>query len=172
MTSEFAVAVHALVFLNHKQTTVSSELLAQNICTNAARVRKVMAVLKRAGLIETKEGLDGGYLFTLPADGVTLCRIADALGARFVCASWHSGKADMPCLVASGMAGILDGIYDDLDALCRERLKKVTIGSIDRRIFGGKEAGINRQDDGNDEQKTKWLEENKNGGQDADKGSF
>ena len=138
MTSEFAVAVHALVFLNHKQETIASEMLAQNICTNAARVRKVMAVLKRSGLIETKEGLDGGYLFTLPADDVTLCSIADALGARFVCASWHSGKSDMPCLVASGMAGILDGIYDELDGLCRKRLKEITIGSIDRQIFGEK----------------------------------
>ena len=32
---------------------VSSEVLAENICTNPARVRKVMAQLKRAGLVET-----------------------------------------------------------------------------------------------------------------------
>ena len=46
MTSEFAIAVHALVYLNHKGETVSSEALAENICTNPARVRKVMAKLK------------------------------------------------------------------------------------------------------------------------------
>lgn len=49
MTSEFAIAVHALVYLNHKGETVSSEALAENICTNPARVRKVMAKLKKAG---------------------------------------------------------------------------------------------------------------------------
>ena len=63
MTSEFAVAVHALVFLNHKGDTQSSEAVAENVCTNPARVRKVMARLKRAGLVQTKEGLDGGYHF-------------------------------------------------------------------------------------------------------------
>ena len=46
MTSEFGIAVHAMVFLHHKGDMVSSEVLAENICTNPARVRKVMAQLK------------------------------------------------------------------------------------------------------------------------------
>ena len=53
MNSDFIVAVHALVYLNHKADIVSSEALAKNICTNAARVRKVMAPLKRAGFVTT-----------------------------------------------------------------------------------------------------------------------
>ena len=51
MTSEFAIAVHALVFLEHKGIVISSEELAKNVCTNPARIRKVMAKLKRADLI-------------------------------------------------------------------------------------------------------------------------
>ena len=47
MTSEFAIAVHALVYLNHKQETLASEELAKNVCTNPARIRKVMAKLKK-----------------------------------------------------------------------------------------------------------------------------
>ena len=48
MTSEFSIAVHALVFLNHKGTVYSSEGLAENICTNAARIRKIMVKLKKS----------------------------------------------------------------------------------------------------------------------------
>ena len=54
MTSEFGIAVHAMVFLHHKGDMVSSEVLAENICTNPARVRKVMAQLERAGLVECR----------------------------------------------------------------------------------------------------------------------
>ena len=68
MTSEFGIAVHAMVFLHHKGDMVSSEVLAENICTNPARVRKVMAQLKRAGLVETHEGAVGGYRFAGSAD--------------------------------------------------------------------------------------------------------
>lgn len=47
MNSEFIVAVHAMVFLHHKADTLSSETLAENVCTNPVRIRRVLAKLKR-----------------------------------------------------------------------------------------------------------------------------
>ena len=61
MDSSFNLAVHALVCLSHSGRSLSSEALAENICTNPTRVRRVQAVLKKAGIVETREGLDGGY---------------------------------------------------------------------------------------------------------------
>lgn len=136
MTGEFSLAVHAVVYLNHKGTTLSSEALAENICTNPARVRKVMARLKRAGLVSTKEGFDGGYTFTGDPAAVTLRKVAEAVDAHFVEASWRSGSQDMDCLVASGMAGIMDEVYGLLNTQCLERLEQITIEDIDRKIFG------------------------------------
>lgn len=141
MTSEFGIAVHALVYLNHKARTLSSEELAENICTNPARVRKIMAVLKKAGLIETKEGAEGGYLFCRKAEEVTLCEVGKALGTAFVSVSWKSGSDEMDCFIASGMAGIMDGIYARLNGLCGEHLKGITIKDIDDKIFSGKMPG-------------------------------
>ena len=136
MTSEFAIAVHALVYLNHKGETVSSEALAENICTNPARVRKVMAKLKKAGLVATKEGVDGGYHFIKAPAEVTLRRIDEAVDVRLVSACWKPGDREKACLVASGMGDIMDDIYSDLDELCRRRLGEITIADIDRKIFG------------------------------------
>ena len=64
MDSSFNLAVHALVCLSHSGHSLSSETLAENICTNPTRVRRVMAGLKKAGMVETREGLDGGYRLT------------------------------------------------------------------------------------------------------------
>ena len=136
MTSDYCVAVHALVYLNHKAKVLSSEELAENICTNPARVRKVMAKLKKAGFVKTKAGREGGYLFDQDADRVTLDQIAQALEIRFVDTAWKSGDTDMKCLVASGMAGLMDEIFDDLNEQCRKRLKEITISTLDHRIFG------------------------------------
>lgn len=148
MTSEFSVAVHALVYLNHKACMVSSEELAKNICTNPARVRKVMARLKKAGLVQTREGVEGGYHFIGDPQKVTLRQIGEALDMCYVSAAWRSGDTDMDCLVASGMADIMDEIYGKLDSLCREKLSEFTIKMIDGRIFdpGGKRNP--RSDDG------------------------
>ena len=95
-----------------------------------------MGKLKKNGLISTKEGVVGGYLFDLDPSKVTLKDISSALDVQFVSSSWRSGDSNLPCLVASGMAGIMDDIYGKLDDLCRDYLKQVTIETIDQKIFG------------------------------------
>ena len=55
MDSSFNLAVHALVCLSHSGRSLSSEALAENICTNPTRVRRVLAGLKKAGMVETRE---------------------------------------------------------------------------------------------------------------------
>ncbi|MGI6070006.1 MAG: RrF2 family transcriptional regulator [Blautia sp.] len=135
MTSEFTIAVHALTVLNHRAAVVKSEALAENVCTNAARIRKVMAKLKKAGIVETKEGVDGGYLFVKDSAQVNLYMVASALDVDFVSASWKSGNPDMDCLIASGMATVMEELYGRLDAECKEQLKHITIEDIDGQIF-------------------------------------
>ena len=96
MNSDFCVAVHALVYLNRRGCVLSSEELARNICTNPARVRKVLARMKKDGLVETKEGSSGGgYRFAKGAGEVSLAQVARALEVRFVSTSWHSGSQEV-----------------------------------------------------------------------------
>lgn len=135
MTSQLTVAVHALVYLNHKRTVIASDDLAKNVCTNPARIRQIMAKLKKAGLISTKVGNEGGYLFERDAQNVTLRDVCEAVDDKIVSASWHSGNSCMECLIASGMAGIMDEIYNELNEDCKTKLEQITIKDIDSRIF-------------------------------------
>lgn len=137
MTSEFSLAIHALVVLSLRGGTVSSELLAKSICTNPARVRRVLAKLKKAGLVETKEGVDGGYQLIVPPEQVSLAQVARGLDAQFVRTTWRSGEQDMDCLVASGMASVLDNLYAHLNALCYAGVEKLTVADIERQIISG-----------------------------------
>lgn len=144
MNSDFIVAVHALVYLGHRKGVLSSEELAGNICTNPARVRKVMAKLKKAELVETKEGSEGGCRFSGDPERVDLARVARALDVTFVEAAWHSGnQADRECLICSGMGELMDELFADLDRRCKERLGQLTIADLERRLFAerGKTAG-------------------------------
>ena len=136
MNSDFCVAVHALVYLNRRGCVLSSEELARNICTNPARVRKVLARMKKDGLVETKEGSSGGgYRFAKGAGEVSLAQVARALEVRFVSTSWHSGSQEVKCLVATGMAQVMDALFDDLDDRCR--LEEITVEQVDRKLSGG-----------------------------------
>ena len=138
MNGEFCVAAHALVYLHHKGVPLSSDALAENICTHPARVRKVLSRLKAAGLVVSKEGEGGGYRFSGDPAAVTLLDAADALGIRCVELRWHSGSVDMECLVASGMGELLDQLVDDLDDRCRRRLAEVSIADLEGCLFDGR----------------------------------
>ena len=134
MNSDFSLALHALVFLHRRGGVQTSETLAQNICTNPVRVRRVLARLKKAGWVQTREGSVGGYRLAADPARLTLADVADALGVRFVDARWHSGRDDVPCMIAAGMAGVMDGLLAELDAACRARLAAVTLADLERRL--------------------------------------
>lgn len=134
MTGEFAVAVHALVYLHKRGETLDSEALARNVCTNPARVRKVMAKLRQAGLVEAKAGAEGGYRFSLDPAGVTLRQIADALQERPVAPGWRSGDPTMDCMVASGMALAMDRVYEALNHASLERLSSIALSDVEAQL--------------------------------------
>ena len=122
MTGEFAVGVHAAVFLSRKKGVHSSEEIAERVGTNPARVRKILAGLKRAGLVETKEGSDGGYMFCLDAEAVDLKMVADALGVTFVSVT---RRTKLCC---------------SMDQRCREYLEGVTIAQVGNLVCSGEGA--------------------------------
>ena len=136
MTSDFAVAVHALVFLNHKQVVESSEQIAENVCTHPVRLRRVLAKLKKAGLLETREGASGGCRFSEDASTVTLDMVAAALAEKPVDVKYRTGALDKECQISSGMAGIMDDIYDEMNAACYGQLAAITIANKKKKIFG------------------------------------
>ena len=135
MTAEFPTAVHALVYLTHKAGTVSSAELADNICTNPARVRKILAKLCHAGLAEAHEGRSSGYHCIADSKKITLCAVAEALGEIPVSVSWRSGNVDRDCMVSSGMAAVMDSVYHELNVNCLRTLETITIGSVSEKIF-------------------------------------
>lgn len=137
MNSDFVVAVHSLVFLNHHGKTMRSEDIAKNVCTNPARVRKVLSKIKSAGLVATKEGaLQGGYMIALDPKEITLRRVLEALEDHVIELSWKSGSEDMDCLIASGMSNLMTDIIQGLDDHCKTDLEKITIWDIEKKIFG------------------------------------
>lgn len=56
---------------------------------------------------------------------------------RFVSTSWHSGSQEVKCLVATGMAQVMDALFDDLDDRCMARLEEITVEQVDRKLSGG-----------------------------------
>lgn len=60
ISSRFAVGIHILALTDlNKEGTSSSEFLASSVNTNPAVIRKLMGMLKKAGLVEVHPGIAG-----------------------------------------------------------------------------------------------------------------
>ena len=135
MTAEFIVAVHAAVFLQHKKSFCTSEQIAQNVCTNPARVRKVMARLKRAGIVTAHTSLGGGYRLAREGEKITLAELLAATEEQVVSVGWRSGSECANCPISRSMAPVMDNIFDQMEADCRAGLARVTVASLEQGII-------------------------------------
>src|SRR5690606_33010263 len=83
-SQRFPVAAHALAYLAHKgafdaAAAAPSSLLAASVPTNPVVIRRVTALLARAGLIATRPGSGGGAWLTRPPETITLDMVLKAV---------------------------------------------------------------------------------------------
>ena len=91
--------------------------------------------LKKAGMVETRESLDGGYRLTADPATLSLRQVAEAVNTRFVDCAWHSGDIDRDCAICSGMAGVIDALYRSMNEECAAYLSHITITDIEKQLF-------------------------------------
>lgn len=107
---------------------MTSDEIAENVCTNPARIRKIMAKLKKAGLVATREGpVHGGYQFVGDPRTTSLFTVFNAVEEKVIQPSWQSGNPEMNCFIASGMAGVIDGVFEEMDKRCKDYLDRKSV---------------------------------------------
>lgn len=134
MTNEFASAVHALLLLAHQSGCQKSDAIAKSACTNPARMRMILSKLKRAGLIETREGAEGGCFFLRSPQEVTLDMVCRAVGGTPVSVPRRSEEYDRDCMIASGMSGLMEDLYARMNRACGEVLEGITLADLARLL--------------------------------------
>ncbi len=131
MNSEFIIAVHSLVLLAHRPDGMaSSEEIANNVCTNPVRVRKVMSCLRKNGFVDTREGSGGGYRLSREPGNMTLADVYRSLAAGSLAPKWCSGDPESDCLVGSNMSEVMNGVFCGADQQLEQYFESITIGQM------------------------------------------
>ena len=131
MNSEFVIAVHSLVLLAYRPDGMAtSEEIAENVCTNPVRVRKVMSCLRKHGFVDTREGPGGGYKLCRQPEDVTLADVYRSLAAGTLAPSWCSGDPEKDCVVSSNMAEVMDAVFCGADRQLEAYFEQITIGRM------------------------------------------
>ena len=132
-SQRFPVAVHALVYLAHRRAraageAVSSAELAASMPTNPVVVRRVTAMLGKAGLIESRAGAGGGAWLCIDPAEITLDRVLKAVDG---CA--HLGvppSGAKGCPVGEKIPRAVAAAIKAADEAAAERLSKITVADL------------------------------------------
>ena len=66
MDTKFSVAVHILILISESPPPINSDQIAMSVGTNASYVRKILALLKKAGIVHGHQGISGYSLLFAP----------------------------------------------------------------------------------------------------------
>ena len=135
--SRFSVAVHALAVISScPKERHTSRAIAGSIATNPVVIRRLLAQLARAGIVESTHGAKGGFRLARQASKVSLHDVYRAVeeGALFA----QSRKKNEKCPVARRMQAILDGVFERIESKILPELKRATLADIVKQV-GAKE---------------------------------
>jgi Rrf2 family protein len=125
----FAVAVHALVLLARSPAPATSAVLAASVNAHPTCLRKLLAALARADLVEAFEGRDGGYRLTRRPADISLAEVYVAL-SREPLLPPNPAAANPRCPISVAMGPALAAIAADAEDRFRSALAERTLADV------------------------------------------
>ncbi|WP_394186173.1 Rrf2 family transcriptional regulator [Metabacillus halosaccharovorans] len=139
ISSRFAVGIHILALIElNKEGTTSSEFLASSVNTNSAVIRKLMGMLKKAGLIEVKPGIAGAKLAKELSD-ITLFDVYKAVNVvqEKELFSVHE-KPNPKCPVGRNIQNTIEPLFTSAQLAMEKVLRSVTLEDVVKDIATNK----------------------------------
>ena len=130
MNTRFAVATYALTFMSLAQRLVTSDELAKSIATHPALVRRMLSLLRAAGLVETQLGPGGGARLARPPEQISLLEVYDAIGIGDDLFSVGRICPNPECKMSASIESTLQSVLARPQAALRASLDRVSIRSL------------------------------------------
>ncbi|MBS4750901.1 Rrf2 family transcriptional regulator [Carnobacteriaceae bacterium zg-ZUI78] len=142
MDTKFSVALHILTMISESKEVLSSQALATSVGTNASYIRKVIALLKNAGLLTSRQG-KSGYELSKTAKEISLLEIYYATQEVNTISLFQIHQhANRECIVGKHIEKAMFPIFSDAERLLENQLSKQTLDDVIHNLY--QEVGQNR----------------------------
>lgn len=133
MNSQYAIAVHVLSLISlYPEHARTSEEIAVSVGTNPVVVRGVIGHLRRAGLLQTQQGIPGARL-TQPPRTITLLDVYRAVHAPELVFKLHD-QPHPQCPVGSTIQQSLETVLGTAQRAMEDQLSRVTLADINANL--------------------------------------
>lgn len=135
ISSRFAVGIHILTLIElNKEGVTSSEFIASSVNTNPAVIRKLMGMLKKAGLIEVHPGIAGAKLAKALSD-ITLFDVykaVDVVQEKELFSIHENPNPDCP--VGRNIQDTIEPLFTTAQLAMEKVLRNVTLEDVVKDI--------------------------------------
>lgn len=135
ISSRFSVGIHILTLIAvNKDGVSSSEFIAGSVNTNPAVIRKIMGMLKKAGLVEVHPGIAGAKL-AKELSNITLLDVYKAVNVvpENELFSLHE-EPNPSCPVGRNIQNAIDPLFAAAQAAMEKSLERVTLAEVVKEI--------------------------------------
>lgn len=133
MNSQLAIALHIMGFLASRAgEPLTSEVIAATYGTSPVVVRRVLAKLQRAGLVETRRGVGGGSVLSRKPSRINLREVYEAVADSPEILRRHPGSCSGS--IAPVLAGYVNELYEVAEQALLGTLEAVTVAAMDREV--------------------------------------
>jgi Rrf2 family protein len=130
INTQFSIAVHIMAGLAYRcDLDTSSANLAMSVNTSPSFVRRVLARLSKAGLVETATGKSGACWLAKDARHISLLDIYQAVDAPKAF-SIHCYAAQKACPVSSNIKSALDKALEKTQKAMEASLDDISLAQI------------------------------------------
>ena len=133
MDTKFSIALHVLAYIEETNNTVTSELLAKSVGTNASHIRKILALLKDADIIESQQGKKG-IVLKIKANKLSLDKIYFGVYPEKELLHVHD-TANPDCPVGATIKEALLPIFEESEKQLVLNLKSKTLKSLIKDMY-------------------------------------
>ena len=115
MDTKFSVAIHILILISESPTPLNSDQMAGSVGTNASYIRKILALLKKAKVIDGHRGISG-YSMAVTPERLTLLQIYQAVTEepKTHLFDIHQNPSDQ-CIVGRHIRPVLTDMFTDIE---------------------------------------------------------
>lgn len=129
MNSDYTLAIHSLVLLALQPDRMStSEAIAESAGVHPVRIRKVLSLLKKNGVIKSKEGNGGGFIFAKELSEVNLWDIYKITSDGSL--QPKCPDSNEQCIVGANMQRVMFSIFFGAEKHMGEYLKTFSIKEV------------------------------------------
>lgn len=127
MDTKFSVAVHALILISESPTPLNSDQMAGSVGTNASYIRKILALLKKAEIVDGHRGISG-YSLTVAPEQLTLLQVYQAVmgDPSTHLLDIHQNPSDK-CIVGRYIRPVLTDMFADIERAFSHSLAEKTL---------------------------------------------